>query len=198
MNKALKNAAEEFLYTKERIRILESTLKYQKNIKRFKTIPKKYTPTFTLKLAENNDTALQLQQAFDSEYKTLFYQHLDKVISENTIALEIKKAKILSQNQHFEKLLKEESTSTGKTTTAIFQDFFTQYQQTAFANEILTLNPEKETPSPDTPLQTSSPPSLSTKSPKKRKHPDQTPNNVNKQPKLQPFLESGIEQHSPT
>ena len=157
MNKALKNAAEEFLYTKERIRILESTLKYQKNIKSFKTIPKKYTSTCTLKLAENNDTALQLQQTFDSEYKKLFYKHLDKVMSENTIALEIKKAKILSQNLHFERLLKEESTRTGKTTTAIFQDFFAQqYQQTAFANEILALNPQKETPSPDTFL----PPSL--------------------------------------
>ena len=66
-------------------------LQNQNDIKTYKTIPKQYRPP-TILMTVPCDTILK--DEFESHFRKLFFQHLDKVIAYNTIALELEKARL--------------------------------------------------------------------------------------------------------
>ena len=79
------------------IKELESTLQHQYMIQSQKTIPKMYTP----KILQISNPLLT--QKFKQEYRSLFFQQLDKAIESNTISLELHKAasnSIVTQIEH--------------------------------------------------------------------------------------------------
>lgn len=78
---------------------LERTLEQQRLIHAEKTIPKAYIPR--LLQTTNN----QLTETFLNEYHTLFFQHLNKVIENNTISLELHSAALKSIITHIEQEL---------------------------------------------------------------------------------------------
>ncbi len=67
------------------------TLEYHNNIKTYKTIPKQHRPPPTPRLVINDP---KLQQEFAQQYEDIFFQHLDKVITHNTITLELENARL--------------------------------------------------------------------------------------------------------
>ncbi len=71
-----------------KILFLEKTLKHQKQIHQLQTVPWKYLPRNHL----DNDNST-LQETFNQQFKDLFLKHLDKIITSNTISLEIKTAR---------------------------------------------------------------------------------------------------------
>lgn len=74
------------------INALNKTLKYQNNIRSNHTIPRKYKPSHQLTIAQPNDGTLH--ETFNNEFKSIFFKHLNEAIKTNTIALEIKKARL--------------------------------------------------------------------------------------------------------
>ena len=70
---------------------LNRTLKYQRNILTFKSIPKHYRPSATPALIIPNSS---LSQKFEAEYQKLFFQHLNEVITHNTINLELENSRM--------------------------------------------------------------------------------------------------------
>ncbi len=68
---------------------LERTLRYQNHLVQSQTIPKNYSPKNYLE-TDN----IQLQNKFDHQFKELFLNHLSDVVNENTIALELKRARL--------------------------------------------------------------------------------------------------------
>ena len=83
------------------IQKLEKTINHQRQIKEQEIIPEKYKPQ-KLDIAQPNSN--KLQQEFESQYTSLFFNHLSKVLLENEIGLEIKKSKL--QNLQQRKLLR--------------------------------------------------------------------------------------------
>lgn len=69
---------------------LTTTLTHQQNIQTYKTIPKRYRPT-PLKASDPS-----LTQQFIQEYNELFFKHLEKVITNNQIKLELHKSALTS------------------------------------------------------------------------------------------------------
>ena len=80
---------------------LERTLQYHRNIKTHRTIPRKFRPSDTPKTVRHSIT---LTDDFTQKYENLFFEHLDKVITNNQITLELTKAameSILTQTETY-------------------------------------------------------------------------------------------------
>lgn len=86
----LANHRKEIQNHQKSIKELEYTLEYQRLMRTEKTIPKAYTPR--LLQTTNN----QLTETFLKEYHALFFQHLNKVIENNSINLELHSAALNS------------------------------------------------------------------------------------------------------
>lgn len=72
---------------------IEKQLKYQQAYKKFHTIPKHHCPQLLYTAPSSPTHGSQLNSNFEDQYKTLFFQHLDRVITHNTIILEINKTR---------------------------------------------------------------------------------------------------------
>lgn len=83
---------------------IEKTLKYQQNIIVYNTIPKHYKPR-NLPIIISEATSTDLNTKFMNEYETLFSSHLKKVITHNTVNLEIINSKLTSISQYTENQL---------------------------------------------------------------------------------------------
>ena len=79
---------------------LEHTLKQQQTMMLHKSIPKMYQP----KVLTSINPIASLTEDFNKEYRALFFKHLERVMTNNNIALEVKKARltnILTQVDHY-------------------------------------------------------------------------------------------------
>ena len=79
-------------------------LSLQQKAKKSHTIPKQHRPH---PLYTATPDAFKEKETFNQQYETLFFEHLDRVILQNTIAIEIKKAKIQNILQTTEQALAE-------------------------------------------------------------------------------------------
>ena len=70
---------------------LTKSLQNQNNIRTFQTIPKCYRPPATLDIIVPNP---DLSEEFSTRYQRLFFQHLTKVITHNTVSLELEQARL--------------------------------------------------------------------------------------------------------
>ena len=64
---------------------LESAIKYHHQIKVSRMIPRQFKP----KILNPVSRAVSLQEEFEKEYNTLFFNHLDKVITQNQVSKEL-------------------------------------------------------------------------------------------------------------
>lgn len=80
---------------------LSKSLNFRRTYKEEKIIPDKYRPT-ELTISQPNNGLLQ--RKFRDNYRNIFLQHLDKVISMIQISLETKKAKSINISE-IEKLI---------------------------------------------------------------------------------------------
>ncbi len=83
---------------------LDNTIQHQEKIKKFHTLPKQYQPK-KLAIAEPNDG--KLRKKFEGNYKTIFFEHLQEVITANKITLELKTARLYSIVRNTEIMLIE-------------------------------------------------------------------------------------------
>ena len=85
---------------KTQVNKLDHTLKQQQDMMLHKSIPKMYQPKVLTPVNPNTSLA----EDFNKEYRDLFFKHLERVMTNNKIALEVKKAhltSILSQVDHY-------------------------------------------------------------------------------------------------
>lgn len=75
----------------ERKSELERMIQYHQNIQTHRTIPRKFKPSSVPTSAQPNTT---LVDDFNQKYETLFFSHLNKVISANLVSLEVTKSAI--------------------------------------------------------------------------------------------------------
>ena len=80
----------EYQHHVSQVTTLTTTLTHQQNIQTYKTIPKPYQPR-PLKTSDPS-----LAQQFTQEYHDLFFKHLEKVIMNNQIKLELHKSALTS------------------------------------------------------------------------------------------------------
>ena len=84
---------------------LSRTINYQRDIKHFRTIPKQYLPQSFPDIPVTHST---LTTTFLNKYQDLFLQHLDDVISYNSINLELEEARlrdiVLTTEKHLAQL----------------------------------------------------------------------------------------------
>ena len=104
----------------------KQTLQYQSNIRAYKTIPKQYLPQKSLQLLQ---PTTPLVADFQRKYEDLFFDHLNGVISNNTITLELEEA-VLKQTV----LYTEKHLATSKEDTPTVARF---HQQFIIDNNIL-------------------------------------------------------------
>ena len=116
-----KNSSEyqQHLTTRNRV---AKTLEYQNNIMAFQTIPKCFLPSTTPQAVIPNPT---LSNEFQAEYQQLFFRHLSKVITHNTITLELENARL---NELVTRTEKQLSTLTAppETITQLRHKFYTE------------------------------------------------------------------------
>ena len=86
----LQSQSTEYQHHATKVRELTATLNHQLAIQSYKTIPKEYVP-LTLKTSNPS-----LTEEFNSQYNQLFFQHLDKVITNNQIKVELHKSTLTS------------------------------------------------------------------------------------------------------
>lgn len=103
MEEKIQKQVTEHNHLNKSINNLLNTLRFQRRIQSAHTIPKKFKPITELKITQPNDNSLQ--EAFHANFRNIFFQHLDKVILSNEIALEIKKARLESIIQSTESIL---------------------------------------------------------------------------------------------
>ena len=80
----------------------QKTLQYQNNIRIFKIIPKQFLPQKSLQLIPPTTS---LTTCFRKSFEDLFFKHLDKVITSNTITLELAESQLRNITQQSMKLL---------------------------------------------------------------------------------------------
>ena len=105
-----------------------NTLEHQNNLKLYKTIPKDYYPK---KLLATVTPDSLLAQEFAQEFQNIFFQHLDKVITENQITLELEEARLRDTILQTEKHL-----TTIKASREVITQLYDDFIQT---NKIQTL-----------------------------------------------------------
>ena len=76
----------------------ENLIKQQTTLQVHQNLPKKHTPNLPTILSQT--TKHKLNETFNNDYKKLFFQHLSKVVTHNTLTLEITKEKV-SNIVHF-------------------------------------------------------------------------------------------------
>ena len=81
---------------------VELTLSFQHNIRNYQTIPKQYLPFSFLSIPGDNTS---LTDDFKQKYHHLFFEHLNQVITCNTIAQELEEARLRSIISHTEQYL---------------------------------------------------------------------------------------------
>lgn len=163
-----------------------------------KTIPRRYKPPKTLTTVQHNST---LATDFEQKYETLFFQHLDKVITNDNITLELTNAatlNILAQTETYLASLP----ITPQPLTELYKTFLhnchmTDRQPLPVLQRKLTTNKfttDIPKPSDQRPLPTQATPSTSTNNKnRKRKRTDQHPagKKQNKQQSNHHFLYQG-------
>ena len=80
----------------------KKVLQYQNNIRTFKTIPKQFLPQKSLQLLQ---PTTPIVSDFHEKYQGLFFEHLNNVISSNTITLELDETLLRQIVLHTEKHL---------------------------------------------------------------------------------------------
>ena len=75
-----------------KIKQLKKTLAFQQDIQVFRQIPKRYRPSATLETPFESQSPLTTD--FQHEFEKLFFDHLSKVITFNTISLELELARL--------------------------------------------------------------------------------------------------------
>ena len=88
----LQQLSKEVRSHQDNVQSLESTLRYQNNIIKGDKIPNRQSP----KRLVTFSSADTLHNDFEKEYKKLYMDYLKKVITHNTIAMELQKGKIAS------------------------------------------------------------------------------------------------------
>lgn len=91
----------------------QKALQYQTNIRTFRTIPKHFLPQ-----------KFPLTSNFCKSFEDLFFKHLDKVVTSNTITLELAESQLRNITQHTMKLLAE-STESSTVIREHYQKFIT-------------------------------------------------------------------------
>lgn len=95
-------------HVKTKIR-LQHAIAYQDQIKLSRIIPRQYRP----KILNPVSTAVSEKEEFEMEYSALFFKHLDKVMTQNQVSLELEKGALLSiiaqTVQHLSQLNKPQS-----------------------------------------------------------------------------------------
>ena len=94
-------------------------LQHQHEIRTHKTIPKQYLPQKSLQLTEPNAT---LTSEYEKKLHDLIFQHLDNVITHNTISSELAEAQMRQLIRHTEKQL-----AILKTTSATIAQYHHQF-----------------------------------------------------------------------
>lgn len=100
----------------------DKVLQHQHEIRLNKTIPKQYLPQKSLQLVLSNTT---ITSNYQQKYQELFFQHLDEVITNNTITLELEEAQMRQILSHTEKQL-----ATLKATSATIAECYHQFTKT--------------------------------------------------------------------
>lgn len=116
-----KNSSEYQQHLTTRNRIAKA-LEYQNNIMAFQTIPKCFLPSTTPQTVIPNPT---LSTEFQTEYQQLFFRHLNKVITHNTITLELENARLNELVTRTEKQLST-LTAPSETITQLRHKFYTE------------------------------------------------------------------------
>lgn len=75
-----------------KIKQLKKTLAFQRDVQVFRQIPKRYRPSAMLETPTESQSALTTE--FQHESEKLFFDHLSKVITFNTISLELELAQL--------------------------------------------------------------------------------------------------------
>ena len=99
----LKKQLEEYRQHLNRVNQLQSATSLQQNIKRYRTIPKRFLPSAYLSYPHSGGAALS--QAFKQKYNDLFFEYLSEVITQNTVVLELEIGRLRSIIQKTEKHL---------------------------------------------------------------------------------------------
>ena len=100
----------------------KKALQYQHNIRAFKTIPKHFLPQRFLQLVQ---PTTPLTSDFQKRFDDLFFQHLNDVITSNTITLELAEAQLKDTIQYTTKILAE-STKPTAIVTEQYQKFMSE------------------------------------------------------------------------
>lgn len=100
----LEQQSKEYKYHLENRNKLENAIRYHHQIKTSRIIPRQFKP----KVVNPVSRAISLQEEFEKQYSTLFFNHLDKVITQNQVSKELEEGAlqaILTQTiQHISQL----------------------------------------------------------------------------------------------
>lgn len=114
----LQQLSQELKLHQNKVRKLESTLRYQQAIHNGNNIPNRQSPRRLVTVSPAN----ALHQEFEKSYKELYSSYLKKVISHNEVSLALEKghvASILQQAEHYISNLNE----TPEKTTQLYETF---------------------------------------------------------------------------
>lgn len=176
---------------------LNQALNHQRNIRLFKTIPKQYLPS---SLPCTHIDHPNLTSAFLQKYHNIFFQHLDNIITHNTINFELEEARLSSILLHTEKQLSA-LRAPKESVALLYHNFLTEnsiknHKPQPDLQKILNSTPHFPTTNSTTPVSMESqhhpiPPqsqgsSTTQKNPKKRRR---CPHHKRKQPPKQPKLD---------
>lgn len=104
---------------------IETTLTHQNTIALYKDLPKKYKPNLLTVVSGDSE----LNQEFLSSYDSIFFKHLQKVITHNNIQLEATCSKLSDIVPQVQKHLATLSLPAHQTT-KLYEDFLKQCQLT--------------------------------------------------------------------
>ena len=97
----LNRISREYQTHRVQIQKIEHAIKQQEDMMRYRTIPKLYRPQ-VLTTVNSNEA---LVADFNKEYKDLFFKHLERVITNNNITLQIHKARVDNVLSQFDQYL---------------------------------------------------------------------------------------------
>jgi signal recognition particle GTPase len=83
--------AKELNRCKQQQKEIERTIHYHQNMKTYRTIPRKFKPS---NVPTTTNPSTQLTDDFNKKYEELFFNHLDKILMNDSLALEITKTRI--------------------------------------------------------------------------------------------------------
>ena len=95
----IRELSQEYSSHLSRTKKIEHTLEQQQKMMTYKTIPKMYRP----QVLTTVNPIPSITESFNKEFETIFFKHLERVITNNELALEVEKAhlvSVLSQVDH--------------------------------------------------------------------------------------------------